>query len=161
MVGHDEYKAFMTRVLLSQDRWRNYIAFGLLLNFTLLAPGSATVLILLALPLFGPTTTFLLSLMGGFTATLLAHRLGRWFRAFEGEQRWAKIRRLEDVVTRNRQRTWLLALASRAIPNPLYDVWPFAFGFFLVPLRAYLPPATLGGAFTLSFLCYLPWILSR
>jgi uncharacterized membrane protein YdjX (TVP38/TMEM64 family) len=162
VVGPEDYRSFMSRALLSSSVWTNYAVFCLLISLALLLPGSAAVLILAALPVWGPSATFVLAFVGGLSATVLAHQLGWWLRSRDRDgRRWTKVQAVHVFLTQHERRIWMLAFATRAIPNPFYDVWAYAFGFFRVPLRTYLPPATLGGAIALAVLCYVPWLLTR
>lgn len=161
VVGSAAYRTMLSETLLSQHQWVNKVGFVILVNAALLAPGSTAVLVLAAVPVFGPGGTFLLALGGGISATIIGHQLGSWIRSRESRgKRWERVRAAQGLLRRYERYLWILSFASRAIPNPGYDVWPIAFGFFRVPLMSYLLPAVIGGSLALSALCYLPWLLS-
>lgn len=162
ITNQSEYKALLTQFVLSDIAWRNYIAYVALLNVALLAPGSAIALILAVLPVFGPDVTFLLSVLGGVSASIISHQLG-WH--FAGRLKigfiQSNLARAREYITRSRTRTWVLAMLTRGIPNPLYDTWGYAFGALRIPLTTYLPAATLGGVIAIGLLCYLPSLFLR
>lgn len=159
-VQRDAYQAWVDRELLSGSPWINYTSYFLLLTVALLAPGSATILILAALPVFGPLATFVLSFLAGVVATAASHQVGWYLRARRSLERPSdRVRRVQSFVDRYQNKLWLLALLTRAVPNPLYDTWAYAFGFLRLPLSRYLPWAVLGGGLSLAALCFLPGLL--
>jgi uncharacterized membrane protein YdjX (TVP38/TMEM64 family) len=143
------------------SRWKVYVLYVTLLHVSLLAPGSAAVLVLIALPIFGANTTFVLSLVSGVSASFISHQVG-WH--ILGRVRLPinsqKLLRAKELATGTATRSWLLAMLTRALPNPLYDVWGYAFGALKIPLHIYLPAATIGGAVSLALICYLPNLIT-
>jgi uncharacterized membrane protein YdjX (TVP38/TMEM64 family) len=132
------------------------LLFVVVLAVVLMTPlSSASVLVLIAVPVFGPVRTFVGSLAAGGLSAILSYELGAWL----GRRRLKlteRVQRTTENVARSAVKTFVLSATVRAIPNPLYDVWGYAFGLASASRASYLLGSAVGGALPLGLICFLP-----
>ena len=132
----------------------------LLLSVALLIPfSSAALIVLLLLPLLGPSTTFIIGILAGSIASVVSYLAGKHLSDLITHKTFrSKILDARSALDKRPQSMWMASFLSRAIPNPLYDVWGYAFGAMGIPMKIYVPASIAGGVIPLAIMCYLPEI---
>ena len=131
-------------------------AYWIIVVFALMTPlSSGTLLVILGLPIFGPQLTFLLAFSAGLVASLLSYILGRHFITVSNTKMHQRIIEAEQFLRSRPKQLWILAFIVKAIPNPLYDIWGYAFGIVRANLFTYLSASAAGGAIPLALICWL------
>ena len=150
-------EAYLDRHMSADHKLIAMAIYWLILFAGLLTPfSSATFFVLAVLPVFGPTRTFFLSLTAGISASFIGHFIGSEFQtALSNSFFSAYLGEAQSYISNRSKRTvFVLAFLSRAIPNPLYDVWAYAFGILGTSRITYLVGASFGGSIPLGIICY-------
>lgn len=128
--------------------------YTVLLIVCLLTPfSSAALIVLVALPVFGPEQTFISSIIAGGTSAVLSYWIGKQIRSGPGGVMLKRrLERIKGLV--QSRRICVIAFACKAIPNPLYDLWGYAFGLARASFAWYLVGSLLGGAIPLGIMCF-------